>query len=87
MVKFGIQSRMVLLVAASFVAGTSSAAMAADPKAPETPAANASSSASQPKTAQRYCIVTTLTGSHLPTKICKTRAEWLEDGVDPLAKD
>lgn len=35
---------------------------------------------------QRYCLVETPTGSHIQRKTCKTRADWLVDGFDPLAK-
>lgn len=34
---------------------------------------------------RRVCVVETLTGSRIPYKICKTRAEWVAQGVDPLA--
>lgn len=36
----------------------------------------------QPR-AKRYCLVETLTGTQIPRKICKTRAEWLDMGTDP----
>ncbi|MGY2735171.1 hypothetical protein [Sphingomonas sp. UYP23] len=36
----------------------------------------------------RYCVVNQVTGSRIPRRTCKTRADWLADeGVDPLAKD
>jgi hypothetical protein len=31
-------------------------------------------------------VVETLTGSHIPTKQCRTRDEWLKRGFDPIAK-
>jgi len=34
----------------------------------------------------KYCVVDTLTGSHLRTKTCLTRKEWLAQGFDPLEK-
>lgn len=34
---------------------------------------------------QRYCVQSTLTGSRIARKVCKTRAEWLDEGFDPLA--
>jgi len=44
---------------------------------------------SSPKTAaaeKRYCVMDQTTGSRIPQKICKTRADWLaQDGYDPLA--
>lgn len=33
---------------------------------------------------RRYCIVDTITGSRVPVKQCRTRADWLKDGFDPL---
>ncbi len=40
----------------------------------------------KPKAEQRYCVLQTETGSILERKTCKTRKEWLAEGVDPLAK-
>lgn len=37
--------------------------------------------------AQRYCVVSTPTGTRIPQRDCRTRAEWLRDGYDPTAKD
>lgn len=34
----------------------------------------------------RYCFVETFTGSRIPHKICKTKAEWAEEGTDITAK-
>ncbi len=31
----------------------------------------------------RYCIAETFTGSHIKRKVCKTRAEWMDMGMDP----
>ncbi|HJQ18291.1 MAG TPA: hypothetical protein VJ859_14980 [Allosphingosinicella sp.] len=30
----------------------------------------------------KYCFVDTVTGTHIRTKICKTRKEWAREGVD-----
>lgn len=51
--------------------------------APDTKS-NELTGASNAKT--RYCVMETLTGSRIPSKACKTRAEWLVEGFDPLAK-
>ncbi|MDB5673347.1 MAG: hypothetical protein JWM65_329 [Sphingomonas bacterium] len=40
----------------------------------------------KPKADQRYCVVFSVTGSIVPHKVCKTRAHWLAEGFDPLAK-
>ena len=34
----------------------------------------------------RYCIKDAITGSRMERRICKTRAEWLQQGVDPTAR-
>lgn len=35
---------------------------------------------------KRYCVSQqVVTGSFVSRKICKTRAQWLKDGVDPTA--
>ena len=36
--------------------------------------------------ATRYCVVSEVTGSRLTRKVCQTRAQWLDQGFDPLAK-
>ena len=33
----------------------------------------------------RYCIIDRITGSIIERKVCKTRDQWLAQGVDPLA--
>lgn len=34
--------------------------------------------------AKRYCVVAQDTGTRLSRKLCRTRAEWLAQGYDPL---
>ena len=31
---------------------------------------------------KRYCVISDVTGSRIPVKICKTRKEWKADGVE-----
>ena len=52
---------------------------------PGTPAPT-SESAEQAKPAKdkRYCVESATTGSRLLRKECRTRAEWLKEGFDPL---
>lgn len=46
----------------------------------------APTAASAPDAGQRYCLkIPSRTGSFLDRKICRTRADWARDGVDPLA--
>lgn len=33
---------------------------------------------------QKYCVVGTPTGTRIPRKDCRTRAEWMDEGFDPL---
>jgi len=41
-----------------------------------------------PKASQQYCVKDDITGSRMPRKVCKTRAEWIaEDGFDPIARN
>lgn len=35
----------------------------------------------------RYCYQSTITGSIITKRICKTRTQWLAQGVDPLKQD
>ena len=53
----------------------------------QVPGPDAAQRAPSEKAAQKYCVVDTVTGSHLSHKICKTRQDWIsQDGFDPLAK-
>lgn len=68
-------------------------ALAAGPEAATTNAAAAADGAvvanavqATPAGERRYCVVDTITGSRMPRKVCKTRKEWLGEGVDPLDK-
>jgi len=80
-------SKLVLVsVAAAFCMAAASPVLAAtDSGAPKTeqPEPGATPTATD-KT--KYCVVDTLTGSHVRQKICRTRKEWLGQGFDPLAK-
>lgn len=90
MVQFGFGSRVVALVAASMMAGVSVAAVAKapDPKSAESSSGDSYKSAAPERKARptRYCVnVQPTTGTILSGRICKTREQWLEEGVDPTA--
>lgn len=34
----------------------------------------------------QYCIQAAYTGTRMPKKTCKTREEWMRDGIDPTEK-
>ncbi|MCW4463043.1 hypothetical protein OK349_15120 [Sphingomonas sp. BT-65] len=52
---------------------------------PGTPApASTSTEQAKPVKDKRYCVQNEMTGSRVPRKECRTRAEWLELGFDPL---
>lgn len=74
-----ISAAAVLLAGATFTAGAVSPAAAAanDPSKPKQ---------EQPQKAdsRKYCIDTVTTGSRISKLQCQTRAEWLNEGVDPL---
>lgn len=75
--------RMMLkgFAAAAIAAGLATAVQAETrPGAP----APAPSSKAKPAKDTRYCLETMTTGSRLARKVCKTRAEWLQEGFDPL---
>ena len=40
--------------------------------------------ATRAKAPTRYCVRDTITGSRIPQTACRTRAEWLARGFDPL---
>jgi len=69
--------------AAVFVVGLAATAHAETKPGTPTPAATQAPDAKSVKD-KRYCVQGDLTGSRLARKECKTRAEWLNDGFDPL---
>ena len=51
---------------------------------------NAAVRPAQPTTAMpsaktRFCVQTLEVASRIPRRVCQTRAEWLNEGFDPLA--
>ncbi|MCA1199979.1 hypothetical protein K9B35_18595 [Sphingomonas sp. R647] len=78
--------QIIATAAAALVAVTAVPAMARDTApAPSNPASSAEAPA--PKANTRYCVSETTTGSRLPRKTCKTRADWIaDDNFDPLAQ-
>lgn len=69
------------------VAAATPAAATNKPKTEVTEQGNSAAAATntdtpKPAKQRRYCIVNTVTGSMLPIKVCKTRAEWADEGVD-----
>ena len=76
-------SRTVSIVAAAaLVAGAIAPASAA---LPDPSSASKQDEAKPEKKATTYCVEYKITGSILPRKTCKTRAQWIEeDGVDPV---
>lgn len=74
------------LTAIAFAAAflVSAPALAADRPAPA-PTPAASDAGAQPLVSplpnKRYCYLSESTGSHITSKICKTRADWKEQGI------
>lgn len=75
---------------AAALTGLTATAALATPNAAAKPDVSATASgapaAAATADARRYCVVETPTGSRLPTKQCRTRAEWAQEGVDIDAK-
>ncbi|MBS0283227.1 hypothetical protein [Sphingomonas sp. 67-36] len=73
------------LIAAATIALTAAIAV---PAAARTvaPPAPVPTSTDTPSPTQRICVVDTPTGSLVTRKVCRTRAEWNNMGMDPLAK-
>lgn len=69
--------------AAVFAVGLAATAHAETKPGVPAPAAQISPDA-KPVKDKRYCVQGTITGSRLARKECKTRAEWLDEGFDPL---
>lgn len=55
------------------------------------PAASAAAAgSSQPNKVRKptqYCVRGTFTGSRIPRLVCRTRAEWLIEGFDPMERN
>ena len=69
--------------AAIFAAGLVTAAHAETKPGTPAPAAKAAPGA-KPVKDKRYCVESMATGSRIARRTCKTRAEWLDEGFDPL---
>ncbi|PKP90886.1 MAG: hypothetical protein CVT77_13720 [Alphaproteobacteria bacterium HGW-Alphaproteobacteria-16] len=50
---------------------------------PTTPAPEPAAKVKQVKET-KYCVVEVPTGTRIPRKDCRTRAEWMSEGYDPL---
>ncbi|MEO9133023.1 MAG: hypothetical protein ABI240_17695 [Sphingomonas sp.] len=82
-------SKAILMgVAAAFCMAAASPVLAATPDSGGAPKPETVQSGTAPlSTAKtKYCVIDTLTGSHISKKTCHTRKEWLDQGFDPLAK-
>lgn len=75
--------RITAIAAATALIATSapSFAMARDPEAKQEETTKAD------RKEKQYCVQAEITGSRVPRKVCKTRAEWIaEDGMDPTGR-
>jgi hypothetical protein len=72
------------MITSVLIAMTVALAPVAEPRGAPEPAPTA---APAPVEAKRYCIVETFTGSLLPKRVCHSRAEWLQQGYDPLKSE
>ena len=74
MTQFRTAGRLSAIAAAAMmIAASATPAFAADPTSSNTTARE-----------KRICVSEIVTGSRLPQKVCKTRAQWIkEDGYDP----
>lgn len=71
--------------AAVIAVGLTTAAHAeTKPGAPASAATSQAEPDAKPVKDKRYCVTGTTTGSRLARKACRTRAEWLSEGFDPL---
>jgi len=75
--------RVLAMSAAALATLGGVSAASAEPSAAA--AATASSSAgsdySAPAPEMKYCVSTTVTGSRIPQRSCKTKADWAAEGV------
>ncbi|MDG2535961.1 hypothetical protein P6144_20040 [Sphingomonas sp. HITSZ_GF] len=79
--------KTLVSAAATLLAGITFAAGAVSPAAAvgNDPAAKPKQEEQSPKAdSRKYCIDALMTGSRIPKRQCRTRADWLADGIDPL---
>ena len=80
----------IYLLLATSALSIATAPFAGEARPAATPSSQSIEAGTRAPTAQRvtrYCVVNQVTGSRIPRRTCKTRADWLADeGVDPLAK-
>jgi hypothetical protein len=74
---------MITIALAALAAATTGPVTIRPQAEGQVPATAAKPSAKQ----TRYCVQSTNTGTRIPVRECRTRAEWLDLGFDPLAKD
>ena len=74
-----------MFVGAAAPASAKAAAGAAVDSSP-TSAAPAATAPREPSAKTKYCMVDEITGSRLQKKVCKTKKEWKDEGVDVEAK-
>jgi hypothetical protein len=82
-----MKKSLAFVAAVLFGLAPTTGAVAADPKDGATPGASATPAAKSERARSadpRYCVLEVRTGSHITKKICKTRSEWIAEGVDPL---
>ncbi|MFS2109487.1 hypothetical protein ACCC88_07360 [Sphingomonas sp. Sphisp140] len=78
-----LSAAAALFASVALVAGAVSPAVAATANDPAAPKARQEQTEAKNDT-RKYCIDTTTTGSRIEKRDCRTRADWLEVGVDPL---
>lgn len=71
--------KTIVIAIAALAAATAVPAFAA-PSATAKPVADQAEPAKAK--ARKYCVSEMVTGSRLPIKMCKTRAEWAAEGFD-----
>lgn len=77
----------LIVAAAAVTSPTSSVTSDSSVVAPAVaPVVNTPSQVAAPVRPTRYCVIQQVTGSLIDQRTCHTRAEWLEEGFDPLAR-
>ncbi|MDQ0252564.1 hypothetical protein J2W22_004652 [Sphingomonas kyeonggiensis] len=79
-----LSAAAALFASVALVAGAVSPAVAAAANDPAAPAKARQEQTEAKNDTRKYCIDTTATGSRIEKRECRTRADWLEVGVDPL---
>lgn len=79
------RSATIIALGGAALFSTAAAQASPEPRAakPQAEAVVGNTATSDISMQQRYCVKDAYTGTRIAKKVCKTRADWINDGWDP----